>query len=53
MSAGTGLAHSEYNNSEVNSVNYLQILVIPQEIDIKPRYEQKRFSAKKDTANYR
>jgi len=47
MSAGTGITHSEYNNSEVDLVNFLQIWVLPKEIDIKPRYEQKRFNADK------
>lgn len=44
MSAGTGITHSEYNNSDVDEVNFLQIWVLPKEINIKPRYEQKRFN---------
>ena len=47
MSAGTGVTHSEYNNSEVDQVNFLQIWVIPKKLDIKPRYEQKRFDVEK------
>ena len=47
MSAGTGITHSEYNNSDVDSVNFLQIWVLPKDIDIKPRYEQKRFNSEK------
>ncbi len=50
MSAGTGLTHSEYNASDEDIVNFLQIWVFPKERDIKPRYDQKDFSAlqKKD-----
>ncbi len=45
MSAGTGLTHSEYNGSDSEPVNFLQIWVIPKEWDIEPRYDQKLFSA--------
>jgi hypothetical protein len=45
MSAGTGLTHSEYNGSDSEPVNFLQIWVIPKERDIEPRYGQKLFSA--------
>lgn len=44
MSAGTGIAHSEYNGSETDPVKFLQIWVMPKKIGIKPRYEQKVFS---------
>jgi redox-sensitive bicupin YhaK (pirin superfamily) len=44
MSAGTGLTHSEYNNSDQDDVNFLQIWVYPKEKDITPRYGQKRFN---------
>ena len=43
MSAGTGISHSEYNASDKDSVNFLQIWVIPQERGITPRYDQKTF----------
>ncbi|MBK6604328.1 MAG: pirin family protein [Leptospiraceae bacterium] len=43
MSAGTGLRHSEYNNSETNIVNFLQIWILPKERGIKPRYDQREF----------
>jgi hypothetical protein len=43
MSAGSGLTHSEFNNSQTEPVNFLQIWVFPKERDIKPRYEQKSF----------
>ncbi len=44
MSAGTGLTHSEYNASDSEVVNFLQIWVFPKEPDIEPRYDQKLFS---------
>jgi len=43
MSAGRGLTHSEYNNSDQDEVNFLQIWVFPEEKNIGPRYGQKRF----------
>lgn len=44
MSAGTGLQHSEYNNSKTDPVKFLQIWVFPKQKDITPRYEQKSFT---------
>jgi len=43
MSAGSGLAHSEKNASDTESVNFLQIWVVPKERNITPRYEQRVF----------
>jgi quercetin 2,3-dioxygenase len=43
MSAGTGIAHSEYNASQTDPVNFLQIWVFPKVDDIAPRYDQKTF----------
>lgn len=43
MSAGTGITHSEYNASDSESVNFLQIWVLPDARNITPRYEQKTF----------
>ena len=43
MSAGSGLMHSEYNHSQTEQVNFLQIWVFPKERNIEPRYEQKTF----------
>lgn len=45
MSAGTGVFHSEYNNSDKNMVRFLQIWVLPKEKSIPPRYGQKSFDA--------
>ncbi|HEY4652698.1 MAG TPA: pirin family protein [Pontibacter sp.] len=44
MSAGSGLTHSEFNNSKTEKVNFLQIWVFPKEENITPRYEQKTFN---------
>ena len=43
MSAGVGLTHSEYNASSSDAVNFLQIWVLPKELNIEPRYDQKVF----------
>ena len=47
MSAGTGIAHSEYNNSNRENVNFLQIWVIPKKMNIGPRYSQQQFDPSK------
>lgn len=47
MSAGSGLTHSEFNNSQTEIVNLLQIWIFPKEKNIKPRYEQKLFDPEK------
>lgn len=43
MSAGSGVYHSEYNNSDDEAVHMLQIWITPEERDTEPRYDQKRF----------
>jgi len=43
MSAGTGITHSEYNNSATEPVNFLQIWILSKKRDIEPRYAQKYF----------
>lgn len=44
MSAGIGLTHSEYNNSDQEDVNFLQVWVQAKEKNIPPRYGQKLFN---------
>ena len=44
MSAGTGITHSEYNNSESEDVNFLQIWVIPKITGIPPKYDQRKIN---------
>lgn len=40
MSAGTGVIHSEMNADEVEPVKFLQIWVVPNKLDVAPRYQQ-------------
>ena len=44
MSAGTGVTHSEANPSGDEPVHLLQIWIFPREQDLKPEYEEKKFS---------
>lgn len=44
MSAGSGVTHSEFNDSQTEPVHFLQIWLLPAERGISPSYEQKAFS---------
>jgi len=43
MSAGSGVAHSEFNHSASEPVHFLQIWVMPERNGIEPSYEEKHF----------
>jgi quercetin 2,3-dioxygenase len=44
MSAGTGVAHSEFNASETEPVHLYQIWMLPEKQGLKPVYDQRTFS---------
>ena len=44
MSAGTGITHSEFNDSNTDEVNFLQLWIIPEEENVTPYYNQKSFN---------
>lgn len=50
MSAGTGVFHSEFNNSQVEPLSLFQIWIFPNKKNVNPRYGQVTISdyAKKD-----
>ncbi|MCY7295541.1 pirin family protein [Alteromonas sp. a30] len=41
MTAGTGISHSEYNDSNVAPLHFLQIWILPNARNLEPRYEKK------------
>lgn len=45
MSAGSGVAHSEFNHSSAQPVHLLQVWITPKIKRSKPRYQQKRFTS--------
>lgn len=44
MSAGTGIFHSEFNASDTEPVNLIQLWIFTREKNIKPAYDQKEFN---------
>ena len=44
ISAGTGIAHSEYNHSRIEPVHFLQIWLVPSRKGLPPSYAQQSFS---------
>ncbi|WP_323789044.1 pirin family protein [Psychroserpens sp.] len=43
MTAGTGVTHSEFNDSKTDEVNFLQLWILPEELGVEPNYEQRQF----------
>ncbi|MEW9673864.1 pirin family protein [Ammoniphilus sp. 3BR4] len=46
MTAGTGVVHSEYNPSNTEEVNFLQLWFMPEKRGLTPSYEQKAYDPK-------
>jgi len=46
MSAGTGIYHMEFNNSETVPIQLLQIWLFPNQRNVEPRYDQIKISYK-------
>jgi redox-sensitive bicupin YhaK (pirin superfamily) len=44
ITAGTGVMHSEFNPSEAEETNSLQIWVYPKQLNVPARYQQKSFT---------
>ncbi len=52
MSAGNGIFHSEYNASAIEECSLLQIWIYPNQMNIKPRYDQKMFDIERSNNNW-
>ena len=53
MSAGSGVAHSEYNASASAPVHFLQVWIEPAKKGITPRYQQQNFAAEEKRGQLR
>jgi redox-sensitive bicupin YhaK (pirin superfamily) len=52
MSAGSGVSHSEFNNSSEKGVHFLQMWVMPNEKNAMPTYQQKAFAVDGDNNKF-
>jgi redox-sensitive bicupin YhaK (pirin superfamily) len=53
MTAGTGIAHSEFNASATEPVHLYQIWLLPEREGLEPGYEQRRFSDEEKRGRFR
>jgi redox-sensitive bicupin YhaK (pirin superfamily) len=53
MTAGTGVAHSEFNASRNDVVHFLQIWIVPERRGLAPSYEQRRFTDEEKKNRFR
>ncbi|GAB4145452.1 MAG: pirin family protein [Patescibacteria group bacterium] len=53
MSAGTGVAHSEFNASQVEHVSLFQIWIISEQEGVQPRYDQAKFNLEDFKNNFK
>jgi redox-sensitive bicupin YhaK (pirin superfamily) len=44
ISAGSGISHSEFNNSATEAVHFLQIWMVPSRLGVTPDYAQRSFA---------
>jgi redox-sensitive bicupin YhaK (pirin superfamily) len=52
MSAGTGVQHSEKNKNRDKKVKFLQIWILPKQLNVNPRYDQFSLDLSKDTDRF-
>jgi redox-sensitive bicupin YhaK (pirin superfamily) len=53
MSAGSGVRHSEFNPSQTESTHFLQIWIQPDQVNLEPSYEERRFATQEKRGRLR
>lgn len=53
ITAGTGIAHSEFNPSSTDPVHFLQIWIVPEARGLTPSYDEKAFPAEMRQGQWR